>query len=322
MARGRSRSPGSRSCSCTSPREISQTWLCPVVDSSSRPSSPRKTSAVAPRVWNTPTNSGTLSSWATPTADASGRAGLHSGPRKLNTVGMPSSARVGPACLKPGWNRAANANVMPTSSRTCATRSGGIVRSTPSASSTSEEPAAELAALLPCFTTRAPAAAATIDAMVDTFTVPNLSPPVPTMSSAIGSTASGCACASTASRNPTISPTVSPFARRATRKAPSCAPVARPAMTSSIAQEASAIDRSDPARSSVSRAGQLSSDGMASIVPSADIGHNGTVTSTTISPPPEFGDQPAERHAGGRHRLARQRGDVLRGTVRGVLHTA
>ena len=192
---------------------------------------------------------------------------------------------MGPACLKPGWNRAAYANVMPTSSRTLATRSGEIVRSTPSAASTSDEPANELAALLPCLTTRAPAAAATTDAMVETLTVPNRSPPVPTMSSAIGSTASGCAFASTASRKPTISPTVSPFARRATRKAPSWAPVARPAITSSIAQEASAIDRSDPARSWVSRADQLSSDGMASIVPSADIGHNGTVTSTTISRP-------------------------------------
>ena len=70
------------------PRETSQMWLWPVVVSSSRPSSPRNTSAVAPRVWNTPTNSGTLSSWATPTADASGRAGLHSGPRKLKTVGI------------------------------------------------------------------------------------------------------------------------------------------------------------------------------------------------------------------------------------------
>jgi cytochrome c oxidase subunit 3 len=55
-------------------------------------------------------------------------------------------------------------------------------------------------------------------------------------------------------------------------------------MTSSIAQDASAIERSVPASSSVRMAGQLSSDGMASIVPTADIGHNGPVTSTTISP--------------------------------------
>ena len=36
--------------------------------------------------------------------------------------------------------------------------------------------------------TGTPAAAATMEAVVETFTVPNRSPPVPTMSSAIGST--------------------------------------------------------------------------------------------------------------------------------------
>ena len=61
VARGNPRSAGSRSCSVTAPRDTSQMWLCPVVESSSRPSSPRNTSAVAPRVWNTPTKSGTLS---------------------------------------------------------------------------------------------------------------------------------------------------------------------------------------------------------------------------------------------------------------------
>ena len=179
---------------------------------------------------------------------------------------MPSSARVGPAFLKPGWKSAANAKVMPTSSRTAATRSGDRLRSTPSAASTSEEPDAEEAARLPCFTTWAPAAAATIDDMVETLTVPKRSPPVPTMSRAIGSTASGWAFARMASRNPTISSTVSPLARKATRKAPSCDGVARPAMTSSMAQEASAMERSAPASSCVRTAGQVSSVGMRPIV--------------------------------------------------------
>jgi hypothetical protein len=87
---------GSRSCSCTSPRLTSHTRLWPVVVSSSRPSSPRKTRAVAPRVWKTPVMSGTRSRLATPTALASARAGLHSGPRKLKTVGTPSSAASAP----------------------------------------------------------------------------------------------------------------------------------------------------------------------------------------------------------------------------------
>ena len=65
------------------------------------------------------------------------------------------------------------------------------MRSSPSAASTSEEPDAELAARLPCLMTGTPDAAATIEAIVETFTVPNRSPPVPTMSSAIGSTGSG-----------------------------------------------------------------------------------------------------------------------------------
>ena len=112
-ASGMPRSRGSRSCSWMSPRLTSHRRLWPVVVSSSSPSSPRKTSAVAPRVWNTPVMSGTRSSCATPTAFASARAGLHSGPRKLKTVGTPSSARVGPAWRKPGWNADANANVMP-----------------------------------------------------------------------------------------------------------------------------------------------------------------------------------------------------------------
>ena len=127
------RSRGSRSCSWTSPRLTSHSRLWPVVVSSSRPSSPRKTSAVAPRVRKTPVMSGTRSRCATPTALASARAGLHSGPRKLKTVGTPSSARVGPAWRKPGWKAAANANVMPARVSVSATASGVSVRSMPSA---------------------------------------------------------------------------------------------------------------------------------------------------------------------------------------------
>ena len=237
-------------------------WLCPVVVSSSSPSSPRNTSAVAPRVWNTPTISGTRSRCATPTADASGRAGLQSGPRKLKTVGTPSSARTGPACLKPGWKAPANANVMPTSPSTSATRSAGSDRSRPRAASTSDDPDDELAARLPCLITGTPDAAATTDAMVDTFTVPNRSPPVPTMSSAIGSTGSGTACSSTASRKPTISSTVSPFTRSAMRNPASCAWVTVPVMTCSMHHAASDTLRSSPSSSEEMMVGQVCSAGM------------------------------------------------------------
>ena len=116
-----------------SPRLTSHTRLWPVVVSSSRPSSPRNTRAVAPRVRNTPVISGTRSRCATPTAFASARAGLHSGPRKLNTVGTPSSARVAPAWRNPGWNADAKAKVMPARSSVSETCSGVRVRSMPRA---------------------------------------------------------------------------------------------------------------------------------------------------------------------------------------------
>ena len=52
----------------------------------------------------------------------------------------------------------------------------------PSSSSTSADPAAELAARFPCFATAAPAAAATSAAAVEMLNVCAPSPPVPTMS--------------------------------------------------------------------------------------------------------------------------------------------
>ena len=105
-----------------------------------------------------------------------------SGPRKLNAVGTPSSRRTPPACRKPGWNACAKQNVMPASSATAATRDGSSPRSTPSASSTSAEPDEDDAARLPCLTTRTPAAAHTIAAIVEMLTVCARSPPVPTTS--------------------------------------------------------------------------------------------------------------------------------------------
>ena len=127
----------------------------------------------------------------------------------------------------------------------------------PSAPSTSDEPDDELAARFPCLTTGTPDAAATTAAMVDTFTVPNRSPPVPTMSSTAGSTGSGSAASRIASRKPTISSTVSPFARRATRNPPSCEGVAEPDITCRIAQVDSDTLRSRRSSSVVRISGQV-----------------------------------------------------------------
>ena len=71
---------------------------------------------------------------------------------------------------------------MPASPATAATRSGVRSRPTPSASSTSAEPQEDDAARLPCLTTRTPAPATTIAAIVEMLTVWARSPPVPTMS--------------------------------------------------------------------------------------------------------------------------------------------
>ena len=70
----------------------------------------------------------------------------------------------------------------PSSSIERAIRSGGCSSTIPSASRTSAEPAAELAARFPCFATAAPAAAATSAAAVEMLNVWAPSPPVPTMS--------------------------------------------------------------------------------------------------------------------------------------------
>ena len=131
---------------------------------------------------------------------------------------MPRSRRADAACRIDGWKVCAKQNVMPASSATAATRSGLRLRLTPSASSTSAEPEEEDAARLPCLTTRTPAAAATIAAIVEMLTVWARSPPVPTMSRLGPATSIRLAWASIVSARPRISSTVSPLARSAIRK--------------------------------------------------------------------------------------------------------
>ena len=125
-------------------------------------------------------------------------------------------------------------------------RSSGKSIRTPSASSTSADPARELIERLPCFATRAPAPATTNAAHVEMLNVPFASPPVPQVStrprsvSARGDANTGAACRRIAVASPTSSSTVSPFSRSADSSPPICASVARPHRISSIAASASA----------------------------------------------------------------------------------
>jgi hypothetical protein len=207
-----------------------------VVVSSSSPSSPRKTSAVSPRPASTAAMIGAIRRSEHPTARYAGRAGLASGPRKLNAVGTPISRRVTEACRRPGWNTGAKQKPIPASSTHRATAGPGSPIATPSASSTSAAPADELAARLPCFATRAPAPAATSADIVDRLTVLARSPPVPTTSSSGPATCTRSPTASIASTRPVCSAGVSPLARSSTANAASWDGDASPAMISAIAQ--------------------------------------------------------------------------------------
>ncbi len=128
---------------------------------------------------------------------------------------------------------------------------------TPSASRTSAEPHADDAARLPCLAIRTPAAAATMVAIVEMFTVCAPSPPVPTRSVTGPVTENGVACASIDAARPDISAAVSPLARSATPKPAICAGVAAPSMISFMAQAVcSAVSACLPMSARIS-AGQL-----------------------------------------------------------------
>src|SRR5690606_4210159 len=146
---------------------------------------------------------------------------------------------------------------MPASVATRAVCSGVRSSLMPRCSSTSAAPHEEEAARLPCLTTRAPAAAATMAAIVDTFTVWARSPPVPTTSTTGPSTCSGVARSSIVRARPVTSATVSPLARSATTQAEIWAGVAVPDMISRIAHAVSSAVRCSPDRSAESMAGQV-----------------------------------------------------------------
>ncbi|OBJ65602.1 hypothetical protein A9W94_08305 [Mycobacterium asiaticum] len=94
------------------------------------------------------------------------------------------------------------------------------------------------AARLPCLTTGTPAAATTIEAMVDRLTVLTPSPPVPTTSTASWSTGTGTAWSSITAASALTSSEVGPFIFSATANAAIWAGSASPVMIWSIAQAA------------------------------------------------------------------------------------
>ena len=251
------RSAGSNVASVTAPSRTIHTDDVAVVVSSSRPSSPRNTSADMPRPANTPAMIGHIRRSAQPTAAAVGRAGLVSGPRKLNTVGTPSAPRAAAVWRSAGWNSGAKQNVTPISSATRAVSSGGRSITTPSRSSRSAAPHLDVAARFPCLTTRAPAAAATTAPIVEMFTVCARSPPVPTMSTRSPEMLIGVACWYIASASPVTSAVVSPLARSATANAAICTADTSPDMISFIAQAVSSAVSDAPPSNDVNSAGQF-----------------------------------------------------------------
>ena len=199
---------------------------------------------------------GAMRGSATPRAWWPARAGLVRGPRKLKTVGTPSSRRATPAWRIAGWNTGAKQKPMRTSATVAATPSGGRAIATPSASSRSALPQRPEAARLPCLATRWPAPTATSAARVETLKVPARSPPVPQVSSSGPGIASGAAAASIALTRPVISVAVSPLMRRPVAKAAIWAGVASPASTEPMAATACSSLRSSRRSSGPSTVGQ------------------------------------------------------------------
>ena len=128
---------------------------------------------------------------------------------------------------------------------------------TPRASSTSAAPHLEDAARLPCLIIRAPAAAATIVAIVEILTVCAPSAPVPTRSTRRPGTLIGVAWSSMARARPASSVGVSPFMRKAMAKPEIWASVAAPSMISFMTHAASSAVSDSPLTSAPISAGQL-----------------------------------------------------------------
>src|SRR5262245_10183400 len=152
---------------------------------------------------------------------------------------------------------------MPVSWASFSVAAGGRSMTTPRASRTSAAPHAEDAARLPCFATRAPAAAATIAPIVEMLTVRARSPPVPTRSVSLPGMLTGVASLSIADARPSTSAGVSPFIRSPIPNAAIWAGVAAPSMISLMAQAAASAVSESPLISWPSRLGHECSASMA-----------------------------------------------------------
>ena len=173
---------------------------------------------------------------------------------------------------------------MPTSANSASVAVAGRSITTPSASSTSAEPQAEDAARFPCLTIGTPAEAATMVAIVDTFTVCRPSPPVPTRSVTGPGMLIGVACASIDAASPDISAAVSPLARSATPNPAIWAGVAAPSMISFMAQAVcSAVSARPPMSARIKRRPARSVHRLAPIQEGADLkGAEQTVRSISL----------------------------------------
>ena len=154
------RRPGRRSSGRPCRRRPPTTLDVVVVVSSSRPSSPRNTSAVSPRARPArAAMTGAIRGSAQPTAAAGTRAGLVSGPRKLKTSATPSSRRGAPGVPHAGVEDRREAET------DADLGDGRAPPPSPGRSIDDAEllehvrrPAADVAARLPCLTTRRPGA--------------------------------------------------------------------------------------------------------------------------------------------------------------------
>ena len=155
-------------------------------------------------------------------------AGLVKGPKILNIVRAPSSARTGPTCFIAGWCIGAIIKQMPISRKAACALSALIITFTPISPSASAAPDFEERFLLPCLATGTPAPATTKAVAVEMFSVPFPSPPVPTISIASAGADTALHFARITEAAAANSVTVSPRVRSAIRNPPICAGVAAP----------------------------------------------------------------------------------------------
>src|SRR6516164_267367 len=137
-------------------------------------------------------------------------------------------------------------NPIPASLTQRPTCSGLMSIFTPSEDDTSAAPERDESARLPCLATGTPAPATIKAAQVETFTEPEPSPPVPTISTASGGAVTRSIFERIAETAPVISSTVSPRTRSAINRPPICEGVASPDIMLSKAQTASSRDSVAP----------------------------------------------------------------------------